>query len=145
MRVDARHTDTSIGEDDHRYFGFSYRLVFDASVHILGRMGMRITFSNKHQGRIIATRGDARGDGRGHLDVKLIGRGSVTLVHVKAASGTVSSRDDTGRLRRQFLWQLDEWLHQAKVDQLAHVKEAASKAHGEPTPAQVTPGTAYKL
>jgi hypothetical protein len=145
MRVDTKHMDISVEGDDHRYYGFPYRLVFDASVYILEKMGMRISFSNIHQGRIIAARGDAKGDRHGHLDVKLIGRGSVTLVHVKAGSGTVSSRDDTGRLRRQFLWELDEWLHKAKVEKLAQIRKQVADAHGEPTEAYVPPGTAYRL
>jgi hypothetical protein len=145
MRVDTKHMDISIREDDHRYFGFPYHLVFDASVYILEKMGMRISFSNIHQGRIIATRGDAKGDRHGHLDVKLIGRGSMTLVHVKAGSGTVSSIDDTGRLRRQFLWQLDEWLHRANVDQLSQIREKVSSSHGEPTETYVPTKTAYKI
>ncbi len=145
MRIDTKQIDTSVNEDDHRYFGFPYHLVFDASVYILQKMGMRISFSNLYQGRIIAARGDAKGDRHGHLDVKLIGRGSVTLVHVKAASGTVSSRDDTGRLRRRFLWELDEWLHKAKVEELAKVQDHVSKTHGKPTDVYVPPSTAYKL
>ncbi|NIP35813.1 MAG: hypothetical protein GWN18_09525, partial [Thermoplasmata archaeon] len=62
----------------------------------------------------------------------------MTLVHVKAASGTVSSRDDTGRLRRRFLWELDEWLHKAKVEELAKVQDHVSKTHGKPTEVYVT-------
>jgi hypothetical protein len=145
MRIDTRQLDTSVPEDDHRYYGFPYHLVFDASVYILERMGMRISYSNVYQGRIIAARGDAKGDRKGHLDVKLIGRGAVTLVHVKAGSGTVSSADDTGRLRRQFLWELDEWLHKAKVDELNRVQTRVSCKHGSPTDAYVPPKTAYKL
>jgi hypothetical protein len=145
MRIDTRQMDVSVPEDDHRYFGFPYHLVFDASVYILERMGMRISFSNVYQGRIIAARGDAKGDRKGHLDVKLIGRGAVTLVHVKAGSGTVSSSDDTGRLRRQFLWELDEWLHKAKVDELNRVQTKVSCKHGTPKDGYVPPKTAYKL
>ena len=145
MRVDTEHMDISIQGDDHRYFGFPYHLVFDASVYILQKLGMRISFSNIYQGRIIATRGDAKGERHGHLDIKVIGRGSMTLVHVKAASGTVSSRDDTGRLRRHFLWELDEWLHKAKVEQLSQIHEAVSDAHGEPTEAYVPSRTAYRI
>jgi len=145
MRVDTRQTDISIPDDDHRYFGFPYHLVFDASVYVLEKMGLRISFSNIYQGRIIASRGKVKGHRIGHLDVRLIGKGAVTFVHVKAGSGTVSSSDDTGKLRRHFLWELDELLHKSKVEQLTKVQDSVSSSHGKPTASWVPPKTAYKL
>ena len=106
MRVDTPQMDISIPDDDHRYFGFRIQMVFDASVYILEKMGLRISYSNIYQGRIIAAKGSTKEARAGHLDIKLIGRGSVTLVHVRTGSGTVSTRDDTSVLRRQFLWEL---------------------------------------
>jgi len=145
MRIDTPQMDISTPEDDHRYFGFPFHLVFDASVHILERMGLRISYSNIYQGRIIAAKGLKKGSRVGHLDIKLIGRGAVTLVHVKTGSGTVSTRDDTGRLRRQFLWELDEWLHKAKVEELNRVQTRVARSHGKPNGSYVPPNTAYKL
>ncbi len=43
MRVDTPQMEISIPDDDHRYFGFRIQLVFDASVYILGRKGLRIS------------------------------------------------------------------------------------------------------
>lgn len=145
MRVDTPEIDISIPDDDHRYFGFPYHLVFDASVYILEKLGMRISFSNIFQGRIIASRGETKNRRQGHLDVRIIGKGTVTFVHVRAGSGTVSTRDDTGRLRRQFLWELDEWLHKAKVEELNHVQESVASSHGRPHTGYVPPNSAYKL
>ena len=145
MRVDTKQTDISIPDDDHRYFGFPYHLVFDASVYVLEKMGLRISFSNIFQGRVIASRGKDKGHRVGHLDVRIIGKGAVTFVHVKAGSGTVSSRDDTGRLRRHFLWELDELLHKSKVEQLNKVQETVASSHGKPNGGYVPPKTAYKL
>jgi hypothetical protein len=145
MRVDTPHVDISIPEDDHRYFGFPIHLVFDASVYILEKMGLRISYSNIYQGRIIAAKGETRGSRVGHLDVRLVGRGAVTLVHVKTGSGTVSSRDDTSTLRRTFLWELDEWLHKAKVEELNKVQGSVAKSHGKPHRGWVPPSSAYKL
>jgi len=145
MRVDTRQVDISIPDDDHRYFGFPYHLVFDASVYVLEKMGLRISFSNIFQGRIIAARGKDKGHRIGHLDVRIIGRGPVTFVHVRAGSGTVSTRDDTGHLRRNFLWELDELLHKSKVEQLNKVQDSVASSHGKPTKSWVPPDTAYKL
>jgi len=145
MRVDTTQVDISIPDDDHRYFGFPYHLVFDASVYVLQKMGLRISFSNIFQGRIIGARGKDKGYRVGHLDVRIIGKGPVTFVHVKAGSGTVSSKDDTGRLHRHFLWELDELLHRSKVEELNHVQESVASSHGKPTKGWVPPNTAYKL
>jgi hypothetical protein len=145
MRVDTPQIDTSMPEDDHRYFGFPFHLVFDAAVYILKRMGFRISYSNIYKGRIIAMKGQMKGSRGGHLDIKLIGRGAVTLTHVRTGSGVVSTRDDTGRLRRQFLWELDEWLHKAKVEELNRVQTSVAKSHGRPNGSYVPPNVAYKL
>ena len=145
MRVDTPQMEISIPDDDHRYFGFRIQLVFDASVYILEKMGLRISYSNIYQGRIIAAKGSTKKARAGHLDIKLIGRGSVTLVHVRTGSGTVSTMDDTSVLRRQFLWELDEWLHKAKVEELNHVQKSVGGSHGKPTRGWVPPASAYKL
>jgi hypothetical protein len=145
MRVDTPQVDISIPEDDHRYFGFPVHLVFDASVYILEKMGLRISYSNIYQGRIIAAKGETKGHRVGHLDVRLIGRGAMTLVHVKTGSGTVSTKDDTSILRRTFLWELDEWLHKAKVEELNKVQGSVANSHGKPHKGYIPSSSAYKL
>jgi hypothetical protein len=145
MRVDTPVIDYHVPEDDRKYFGFPFNLVFDASIYILEQMGLRISYSNIYKGRIIAARGPTKGSRVGHLDIKLIGRGSVTLVHVRTGSGTISTLDDMPKIRRHFLWRLDEWLHNAKVEQLAQVKKMAASSHGKPDDTWVPPSTAYKI
>jgi len=145
MKVDTPVIDFNVPDDDHRYFGSPYHLVFDASVYVLERLGLRIGYSSLYGGRIIASCGAEPSARNGFLDVKLVGMGSVTMVHVRVGSGTISARDDTARLRIRFFWELDEWLHASKVEELTKVQDLAAKYHGRPTREWVPPSTAYKL
>jgi len=145
MQVDTPVIDFNVPDDDHRYFGFPFHLVFDASAYVLERMGLRISYSSLYKGRIIASRGTEPSARNGFLDIRLIGMGSVTLVHVRVGSGTISVKDDTAQLRIRFFWELDEWLHAAKVEELNKVQDMSAKYHGRPTREWVPPSTAYKI
>ena len=133
---------TDVPRDDHRYYTFPYLQVFEGALVTLERMGMRVRYSNAHQGRIIAHRVSAAG---GFLDIKLIGQRAVTFVHVRVGSSTVSRRDDTRELRRRFFWDLSEWLHNATPNQLLGVHRNTERARGRPTRAWVPPQAAYKI
>jgi hypothetical protein len=145
MRVDTPEMDTFVPDDDHRIIGFPFHLVFDAAVYILESMGLHISYSNIYQGRIVAAKGVTEETMGGHLDIKLIGRGSVTLVHVRTGSGTVSGKDDTDALRRRFLWDLAEWLHKAKVEELDRVQKKVADSHGKPSRGWVPSDAVYKI
>ena len=128
--------DTDIPSDDHRYYAFPFLTVFEGALHILEKMGYNMLFSNIYMGRIIVTSG--RGcHALGRMDIKFVGRGKTTFVHVDSPRYSMTGIDFMDAAKQRFFWRRDDWLHQASPSEMLWVHRQAVPSYGSPDVAYV--------
>ena len=135
----TRSTDTGETSDDHRYYPFPVLTVFEGSLHILEKMGYHLLFSNIYMGRIIVTSGRGR-HALGRMDIKFVGRGKTTFVHVDAPRYSMTGTDFMDEAKQRFFWRLDDWLHEADPNEVLWVHKRAISSYGSPDVAYVPKG-----
>jgi peptidoglycan/xylan/chitin deacetylase (PgdA/CDA1 family) len=145
LRKDLSSSNPDLPRDNYRYFRYPYIQVFDGAIQVLVEMGLRIKYSNLFKGRIITGYGLIKKYGMAYMDIRIIGEGATTFVQVRTGSNTLSRKDGLGMLRREFFWDLDDWLHKAKPKERMRAHSTAIRAYGRPTRTWVPPGTAYKI
>ena len=127
---------------DHRYFVFPYLSVFDGAMHVLRENGYRIKYSNIYIGRIIAFPGRGR-RAQSQMDIRIIGRGRVSFMHVDIPNSSMTRTDLPGEVKRWFFWELDDWLHSACPNELMEVHKDATAFYGSPDVAYVPRSSVY--
>jgi len=131
--------------DEHRGYPFLMPVVFDGALEVLKSLGLSRSYSNIRQGRIIAHRGTDPDAGHGYLDIKMMPGRDMTLVHVRTGINRLSGRRTVKELRRQFLWELDRWLHTTSPRRLMATHRRARRVYGDDGPTRAPAQAAYKL
>jgi hypothetical protein len=131
-----RAADNVATSDDHRYYPFPYGCVFDGALHVLSKMGYIALFSNIYLGRIIVTSGRGR-DALGRMDLRIVGRGKVTFVHIDSPRYSMTGSDFMDEAKQRFFWRLDDWLHTVSPNEMMWVHRKALDSYGSPDVAYV--------
>ena len=125
--------------DEHRYYAFPFLTVFEGALYILDKMGYQLLFSNIYMGRIIVTFERGR-HALGRMDIKFVGRGKATFVHVDSPRYSMTGADFMDGAKQRFFCRLDDWLHQASPNEVLWVHKRAIPSYGSPDIAYVPKG-----